>query len=146
MRRDLISKSRGEGHTGCRRPVPRAEASSVYRGRFCSSTVRKNPTAPLRVKAGNENFSPTSLKSHHHCCRCCLTRCFPGVFLCQQKSCGKGLFNLTCSHLNLAEKEYFGLEFRSQAGNHVSAGWRRGAPVLHRAAATRRPPARLGAR
>ncbi|KFW72536.1 FERM domain-containing protein 7, partial [Pygoscelis adeliae] len=36
-----------------------------------------------------------------------------------QKSCGKGLFNLTCSHLNLAEKEYFGLEFRSQAGNHV---------------------------
>ncbi|KGL90650.1 FERM domain-containing protein 7, partial [Charadrius vociferus] len=41
------------------------------------------------------------------------------VFVCQQKSCGKGLFNLTCSHLNLAEKEYFGLEFRSQAGNHV---------------------------
>ncbi|NXV24934.1 FRMD7 protein, partial [Cepphus grylle] len=36
-----------------------------------------------------------------------------------QKSCGKGLFNLTCSHLNLAEKEYFGLEFCSQAGNHV---------------------------
>ncbi|KFW04066.1 FERM domain-containing protein 7, partial [Fulmarus glacialis] len=36
-----------------------------------------------------------------------------------QKSCGKGLFNLTCGHLNLAEKEYFGLEFRSQAGNHV---------------------------
>ncbi|NWI19959.1 FRMD7 protein, partial [Crypturellus soui] len=36
-----------------------------------------------------------------------------------QKSCGKGLFNLTCSHLNLAEKEYFGLEFRSQAGHHV---------------------------
>ncbi|KAK4810263.1 hypothetical protein QYF61_013078 [Mycteria americana] len=37
----------------------------------------------------------------------------------RQKSCGKGLFNLTCSHLNLVEKEYFGLEFRSQAGNHV---------------------------
>ncbi|NXA45802.1 FRMD7 protein, partial [Nothocercus julius] len=36
-----------------------------------------------------------------------------------QKSCGKGLFNLTCSHLNLVEKEYFGLEFRSQAGHHV---------------------------
>ncbi|KFR16132.1 FERM domain-containing protein 7, partial [Opisthocomus hoazin] len=36
-----------------------------------------------------------------------------------QKSCGKGLFNLTCSHLSLAEKEYFGLKFRSQAGNHV---------------------------
>lgn len=43
------------------------------------------------------------------------------LFAHQQKSCGKGLFNLTCSHLNLAEKEYFGLEFCSQAGNHVSA-------------------------
>ncbi|NXC47045.1 FRMD7 protein, partial [Penelope pileata] len=40
-------------------------------------------------------------------------------FALQQKSCGKGLFSLACSHLNLAEKEYFGLEFRSQAGNHV---------------------------
>uniref|UniRef100_A0A8C4KKB3 FERM domain containing 7 n=1 Tax=Dromaius novaehollandiae TaxID=8790 RepID=A0A8C4KKB3_DRONO len=41
------------------------------------------------------------------------------IFVVDQKSCGKGLFHLTCSHLNLAEKEYFGLEFRSQAGNHV---------------------------
>ncbi|XP_042663195.1 FERM domain-containing protein 7 isoform X2 [Tyto alba] len=41
------------------------------------------------------------------------------IFVVDQKSCGKELFNLTCSHLNLAEKEYFGLEFRSQAGNHV---------------------------
>ncbi|XP_032558314.1 FERM domain-containing protein 7 isoform X2 [Chiroxiphia lanceolata] len=41
------------------------------------------------------------------------------IFVVDQKSCGKGLFNLTCSHLNLAEKEYFGLEFRSQAGNQV---------------------------
>ncbi|NXP76143.1 FRMD7 protein, partial [Ramphastos sulfuratus] len=41
------------------------------------------------------------------------------VFAWQQKSCGKGLFNLTCSHLNLVEKEYFGLEFRSQAGHQV---------------------------
>ncbi|KFP62058.1 FERM domain-containing protein 7, partial [Cariama cristata] len=41
------------------------------------------------------------------------------IFVVDQKSCGKGLFNLTCSHLNLTEKEYFGLEFRSQAGNHV---------------------------
>ncbi|KAM6253743.1 FERM domain-containing protein 7 [Porphyrio hochstetteri] len=41
------------------------------------------------------------------------------IFVVDQKSCGKGLFNLTCSHLNLVEKEYFGLEFRSQAGNHV---------------------------
>uniref|UniRef100_A0A8B9T8R1 FERM domain containing 7 n=1 Tax=Anas platyrhynchos TaxID=8839 RepID=A0A8B9T8R1_ANAPL len=41
------------------------------------------------------------------------------IFVVDQKSCGRGLFNLTCSHLNLVEKEYFGLEFRSQAGNHV---------------------------
>ncbi|XP_009564204.2 FERM domain-containing protein 7 isoform X5 [Cuculus canorus] len=41
------------------------------------------------------------------------------IFVVDQKSCGKGLFNLTCSHLNLVEKEYFGLEFRSQAGNQV---------------------------
>uniref|UniRef100_A0A8C5UBG9 FERM domain containing 7 n=1 Tax=Malurus cyaneus samueli TaxID=2593467 RepID=A0A8C5UBG9_9PASS len=41
------------------------------------------------------------------------------IFVVDQKSCGKGLFSLTCSHLNLAEKEYFGLEFRSQAGNQV---------------------------
>ncbi|KGL76050.1 FERM domain-containing protein 7, partial [Tinamus guttatus] len=41
------------------------------------------------------------------------------IFVVDQKSCGKGLFNLTCSHLNLAEKEYFGLEFRSQVGHHV---------------------------
>ncbi|KAM6300169.1 FERM domain-containing protein 7 [Aegotheles albertisi] len=41
------------------------------------------------------------------------------IFVVDQKSCGKGLFSLTCSHLNLVEKEYFGLEFRSQAGNHV---------------------------
>ncbi|XP_068019663.1 FERM domain-containing protein 7-like [Melanerpes formicivorus] len=41
------------------------------------------------------------------------------IFVVDQKSCGKGLFSLTCSHLNLVEKEYFGLEFRSQAGNQV---------------------------
>ncbi|XP_062358758.1 FERM domain-containing protein 7 isoform X2 [Cinclus cinclus] len=41
------------------------------------------------------------------------------IFVVDQKSCGKGLFNLTCSHLNLVEKEYFGLEFHSQAGNQV---------------------------
>uniref|UniRef100_A0A8C5RRM4 FERM domain containing 7 n=1 Tax=Laticauda laticaudata TaxID=8630 RepID=A0A8C5RRM4_LATLA len=37
-----------------------------------------------------------------------------------QKSCGKTLFNLSCNHLNLAEKEYFGLEFWSPAGH---AAW-----------------------
>ncbi|XP_041885054.1 FERM domain-containing protein 7 isoform X2 [Corvus kubaryi] len=62
---------------------------------------------------------PVSLKSHHGCYQHCLTCCFCAVFVCQQKSCGKALFNLTCSHLNLAEREYFGLEFHSQAGNQV---------------------------
>ncbi|ETE71944.1 FERM domain-containing protein 7, partial [Ophiophagus hannah] len=37
-----------------------------------------------------------------------------------QKSSGKTLFNLSCNHLNLAEKEYFGLEFWSPAGH---AAW-----------------------
>ncbi|XP_058297339.1 FERM domain-containing protein 7 [Hylobates moloch] len=37
----------------------------------------------------------------------------------RQKSSGKALFNLSCSHLNLAEKEYFGLEFCSHSGNNV---------------------------
>ncbi|XP_043347469.1 FERM domain-containing protein 7 isoform X2 [Dermochelys coriacea] len=41
------------------------------------------------------------------------------IFVVDQKSSGKGLFNLSCSHLHLAEKEYFGLEFQSQAGNNV---------------------------
>ncbi|OWJ99052.1 hypothetical protein Celaphus_00009535, partial [Cervus elaphus hippelaphus] len=36
-----------------------------------------------------------------------------------QKSSGKALFNLSCSHLNLAEKEYFGLEFCSHSGNNI---------------------------
>nr|XP_056714984.1 FERM domain-containing protein 7 [Euleptes europaea] len=34
-----------------------------------------------------------------------------------QKSSGKTLFNLSCSHLNLTEKEYFGLEFWNPAGH-----------------------------
>ncbi|XP_038604290.1 FERM domain-containing protein 7 [Tachyglossus aculeatus] len=41
------------------------------------------------------------------------------IFVVDQKSSGKGLFNLSCSHLNLIEKEYFGLEFRSHSGNNV---------------------------
>ncbi|XP_024422928.1 FERM domain-containing protein 7 isoform X2 [Desmodus rotundus] len=41
------------------------------------------------------------------------------MFLLDQKSSGKALFNLSCSHLNLAEKEYFGLEFCSHSGNNV---------------------------
>ncbi|XP_027674328.2 FERM domain-containing protein 7 isoform X2 [Chelonia mydas] len=41
------------------------------------------------------------------------------IFVVDQKSSGKGLFSLSCSHLHLAEKEYFGLEFQSQAGNNV---------------------------
>ncbi|XP_010340045.2 FERM domain-containing protein 7 isoform X2 [Saimiri boliviensis] len=41
------------------------------------------------------------------------------IFVVDQKSSGKALFNLSCSHLNLAEKEYFGLEFCSHSGNDV---------------------------
>ncbi|XP_058148248.1 FERM domain-containing protein 7 isoform X1 [Dasypus novemcinctus] len=41
------------------------------------------------------------------------------IFVVDQKSSGKVLFNLSCSHLNLAEKEYFGLEFCSHSGNNV---------------------------
>ncbi|KAH0630793.1 hypothetical protein JD844_004010 [Phrynosoma platyrhinos] len=39
------------------------------------------------------------------------------IFVVDQKSSGKTLFNLSCSHLNLTEKEYFGLEFWSSAGH-----------------------------
>ncbi|XP_015992299.2 FERM domain-containing protein 7 [Rousettus aegyptiacus] len=41
------------------------------------------------------------------------------TFVVDPKSSGKALFNLSCSHLNLAEKEYFGLEFCSHSGNNV---------------------------
>ncbi|XP_045708260.1 FERM domain-containing protein 7 [Phyllostomus hastatus] len=41
------------------------------------------------------------------------------IFVVDQKSSGKALFNLSCSHLNVAEKEYFGLEFCSHSGNNV---------------------------
>ncbi|XP_075394587.1 FERM domain-containing protein 7 [Tenrec ecaudatus] len=41
------------------------------------------------------------------------------IFVVDQKSSGKALFHLSCSHLNLAEKEYFGLEFCSHSGNNV---------------------------
>uniref|UniRef100_A0A8C5KRU3 FERM domain containing 7 n=1 Tax=Jaculus jaculus TaxID=51337 RepID=A0A8C5KRU3_JACJA len=41
------------------------------------------------------------------------------IFVVDQKSSGKALFNLSCSHLNLSEKEYFGLEFCSHSGNNV---------------------------
>uniref|UniRef100_A0ABM5EVX7 FERM domain-containing protein 7 isoform X1 n=2 Tax=Pogona vitticeps TaxID=103695 RepID=A0ABM5EVX7_9SAUR len=39
------------------------------------------------------------------------------IFVVDQKSSGRTLFNLSCSHLNLTEKEYFGLEFWSSAGH-----------------------------
>ncbi|KAM6151042.1 FERM domain-containing protein 7 isoform 1-T1 [Rhynchocyon petersi] len=41
------------------------------------------------------------------------------IFVVDQKSSGRALFNLSCSHLNLVEKEYFGLEFCSHSGNNV---------------------------
>lgn len=99
-------------------PVPHAKPSSIYWVRFGKSETRKI----LGVKAGSGNFSPPALKCCQCCCQLCLTCHLSGVFAWQQKSCGKGLLNLTCSHLNLVEKEYFGLEFRSQAGHQVSTG------------------------
>ncbi|KAM8952903.1 FERM domain-containing protein 7 [Pelodytes ibericus] len=39
-----------------------------------------------------------------------------------QKAPGKELFNMSCSHLNLTEKEYFGLEFRNHSGYQVWLG------------------------
>ncbi|XP_029463795.1 FERM domain-containing protein 7 [Rhinatrema bivittatum] len=44
------------------------------------------------------------------------------VFTVDQKAPGKELFNMSCSHLNLTEKEYFGLEFQNHAGNKVWLG------------------------
>ncbi|XP_053570630.1 FERM domain-containing protein 7 [Bombina bombina] len=41
------------------------------------------------------------------------------IFVLEQKAPGKDLFNMSCSHLNLTEKEYFGLEFRSHSGYNV---------------------------
>ncbi|XP_073455265.1 FERM domain-containing protein 7 isoform X1 [Aquarana catesbeiana] len=40
----------------------------------------------------------------------------------EQKAPGKELFNMSCSHLNLTEKEYFGLEFKNNTGYHVWLG------------------------
>ncbi|XP_044124883.1 FERM domain-containing protein 7 [Bufo gargarizans] len=40
----------------------------------------------------------------------------------QQKAPGKELFNMSCSHLNLTEKEYFGLEFKNNNGYQVWLG------------------------
>ncbi|XP_030066585.1 FERM domain-containing protein 7 [Microcaecilia unicolor] len=44
------------------------------------------------------------------------------VFTVDQKAPGKELFNISCGHLNLAEKEYFGLQFRNCSGNDVWLG------------------------
>ncbi|KAM9324029.1 FERM domain-containing protein 7 [Gastrophryne carolinensis] len=41
------------------------------------------------------------------------------TFVVDQKALGKELFNMSCSHLNLTEKEYFGLEFKNNTGYHV---------------------------
>nr|XP_025131713.1 FERM domain-containing protein 7 [Bubalus bubalis] len=61
---------------------------------------------PLRFSALHSSRSQRSLRK--------------GLFRAHsQKSSGKALFNLSCSHLNLAEKEYFGLEFCSHSGNNV---------------------------
>ncbi|XP_078542443.1 FERM domain-containing protein 7 [Lissotriton helveticus] len=40
----------------------------------------------------------------------------------QQKARGNELFTMSCSQLNLSEKEYFGLEFRNHCGRNVWLG------------------------
>ncbi|ERE65623.1 FERM, RhoGEF and pleckstrin domain-containing protein 1, partial [Cricetulus griseus] len=62
-----------------------------------------SPTASLRMLHLKVQFLDDSQK----------------IFVVDQKSSGKALFNLSCSHLNLSEKEYFGLEFCSHSGNNV---------------------------
>ncbi|KAM5146110.1 FERM domain-containing protein 7 [Mantella aurantiaca] len=44
------------------------------------------------------------------------------TFVVDQKAPGKELFNMSCSHLNLTEKEYFGLQFKNNTGYHVWLG------------------------
>ncbi|XP_069468942.1 FERM domain-containing protein 7 [Ambystoma mexicanum] len=44
------------------------------------------------------------------------------IFALDQKAPGKELFTMSCSQLNLSEKEYFGLEFKSNSGNNVWLG------------------------
>ncbi|CAH2315222.1 FERM domain-containing 7 isoform X1 [Pelobates cultripes] len=44
------------------------------------------------------------------------------TFVVDQKALGKELFNMSCSHLNLTEKEYFGLEFRNHLGFQMWLG------------------------
>uniref|UniRef100_A0A8C5PYB4 FERM domain containing 7 n=1 Tax=Leptobrachium leishanense TaxID=445787 RepID=A0A8C5PYB4_9ANUR len=44
------------------------------------------------------------------------------TFVVDQKALGKELFNMSCSHLNLMEKEYFGLEYRNHSGHQMWLG------------------------
>ncbi|XP_018420464.1 PREDICTED: FERM domain-containing protein 7-like [Nanorana parkeri] len=44
------------------------------------------------------------------------------TFVVDQKAPGKELFNMSCSHLNLTEKEYFGLELKNNTGYNVWLG------------------------
>ncbi|XP_075042361.1 FERM domain-containing protein 7 [Mixophyes fleayi] len=44
------------------------------------------------------------------------------TFVVDQKAAGKELFNMSCNHLNLTEKEYFGLEFKNNSGYQVWLG------------------------
>ncbi|XP_075814656.1 FERM domain-containing protein 7 [Microtus pennsylvanicus] len=67
------------------------------------SESARSPTASLRMLHLKVQFLDDSQK----------------IFVVDQKSSGKALFNLSCSHLNLSEKEYFGLEFCSHSGNNV---------------------------
>ncbi|KAJ1198468.1 hypothetical protein NDU88_002309 [Pleurodeles waltl] len=44
------------------------------------------------------------------------------IFALDQKARGNELFTMSCSQLNLSEKEYFGLEFRNHSGKNVWLG------------------------
>lgn len=91
-----------------------------------SGFVSVSVSVKLSASLGVCRFSKWwGLEERHCSCALSCSTCQElklGHHLCfvQQKSSGKALFNLSCGHLNLAEKEYFGLEFCSHSGNNVS--------------------------
>lgn len=57
---------------------------------------------------------------------------FFAFFSCsQQKASGKVLFDLVCSHMNLIEGDYFGLEFQNHQKMIVSERSNRNEPDPH---------------
>ncbi|XP_044090622.1 FERM domain-containing protein 7 [Neovison vison] len=112
---DAIDHQRGAAQTPCWDGggwvgvgAPKRTASSWRKPLFLSQLPQHSkpacsPTASPRMLHLKVQFLDDSQK----------------IFVVDQKSSGKALFNLSCSHLNLAEKEYFGLEFCSHSGNNV---------------------------